>query len=416
MATSRSRSSSGTLRGRTRGLLAAALSVTAMVTTACGSNDSAGGAQGGSGGDRFKISLIQSYSGNDWQNASANLIKALANTAPYKDRVEFEHQIAGTDPQKQSKLITDSVAAGVDALIVYPISPTAINTAIKKACDQGVIVVNYDSWSTEPCSYNVHVNVERLARARAEWLVEYLDGRGEIAEIIGVAGTAFDTIHQETIDRVLEDYPDIRLVAREEGQWSQPGARDAIARILAANPDLDGYIAQVGCWASWEKTLDLDSRPLPCAGNVAMGHLRMMLPSGTRGVRSAQGLPSLAGSETTYTGALAFLQAYNLLDGGDEARAQRCHETVIDPVVYTNDQLSVGEDPTRIGNVYPDDSRPSVPPGFFANFYSPLVGQGIDASLSGRSDQVRRPAAPIAAGGDDEIDGLATGDRRCLVP
>lgn len=415
MATPQSRSSSGSPRPQAPGLLLALLLVLAMSLAACGGDDESS-AQGGSGGERFKISLIQSYSGNDWQNASANLVKALANTAPYKDEIEFEHQIAGTDPQKQSKLITDSVAAGADALVVYPISPTAINTAVKKACDQGVIVVNYDSWSTEPCSYNVHVNVQELAKARVDWLVEHLDGEGKIAEIIGVAGTAFDTIHQEAVDEGLKDHPGIELVAREEGQWSQPGARDAISKILSAHPDLDGYIAQVGCWASWEKTIDLDREPLPCAGDVAMGHLRMMLPEGTEGVRSARGIPSLAGSESTFTGALAFLQAYNMLKGGDEAKEQRCHETIIDPIVYDNDDLKVGDDPAKIGNVYPEDHSPSVPPGFFANFYSPLVGQGLNASLTGRPDPVQKPKQPEQVAGDDEVDGLASEDGNCLVP
>lgn len=405
----------GARRKRTPGLLLMLLAALTLPLAACGGDDDASGSASG-GGEKFKISLIQSYSGNDWQNASANLVKALAQTPPYSDKVEFEHQIAGTDPQKQSKLILDSVAASADALIVYPISPTAINTAVKKACDQGVIVINYDSWTTEPCSYNVHVNIQAMAKARVDFLAEHLGGQGKIAEIIGVAGTAFDTIHQQAVDEALKQHPGIQLVAREEGMWSQPGARDAITKISAAHPDFDGYVAQAGCWGSWEKLIASGKEPVPCAGNVSMGHLRMMLPKGTEGVASARGIPSLAASETTYTGALAFLQAYNMLEGGDAAKKQRCHETIIEPIVYSNDDLKVGDDPTRIGNVYADDHSPSVPPGFFANFYSPLVGQGLNASLSGNPDQVEKPKAPETTAGDDKVDGIAEGGRECMVP
>jgi ribose transport system substrate-binding protein len=405
-----------TLFGRRRGkalTLACAAALAALALGACGSDEESSDSAGG-GGDKFKIALIQSYSGNDWQNASANLVKALAQTPPYKDKVEFDHQIAGTDPQKQSKLITDEVSAGADALVIYPISPTAINTAVKKACDQGVIVVNYDSWTEEPCSYNVHVDVQKLAKARADWLAEYLDGEGKIAEIIGVAGTAFDTIHQKSVDEALKAHPGIELVAREEGFWSQPGARDAITKIISAHPDLDGFIAQVGCWGGTQKLLSMNKDMLPCAGDVAMGHLRMMLKEGS--TAGAIGLPSVAGSETTFTGALAFLQAYNMLEGGDEAKEQRCHETIIDPIVYANEDLKVGDDPKRIGNVYPEEHVPSVPPGFFANFYSPLVGQGLNASLSGTPDQLEKPTAPEKTGGDDKIDGIAEQQDACLVP
>ncbi len=385
----------------------------ALAAAGCGSSDDSTESDGN--GKKFKIALIQSYSGNDWQNASANLIKALVATSPYKEKVEFTHQIAGTDPQKQSKLITDEVSAGVDALILYPISPTAINSAVKKACDQGVIVINYDSWTEEPCSYNVHVDVQKMAAARTDWLAKYLDESGKVAEIIGVAGTAFDTIHQEAVDEALKQYPGIKLVAREEGMWSQPGARDAITKIISAHPDLDGYIAQVGCWGATGKLLKLGKKMLPCAGDVATGHLRMMLPKGS-GVDGAIGLPSIAVSETTFTGGLAFVQAYNMLAGGDAARKQRCHETIIDPIIYANEDLKVGDDPKRIGNVYPSDHVPAVPPGFFANFYSPLLGQGLNASLSGKSDQISTPTSPVAVSGDNTIDGVATPGESCLVP
>jgi ribose transport system substrate-binding protein len=397
--------------------LAAVLAL-ALGAAACGGDDesSAGGGGGGGGdGDKYKIALIQSYSGNDWQNAAANLIKAVAATPPYKDKVELDHQIAGTDPQKQSKLITDEISAGADALVIYPISPTAINAAVKKACDQGVLVVTYDSWTEEPCTYNVHSDGTKLAQVRVDWLADHLGGKGKIAEIIGVAGTAFDTIHQEAVDKALEQYPDIELVAREEGFWSQPGARDAITKLSSAHPDLDGYIAQVGCWGATQKLVDLGKDPLPCAGAESTGHLRMMLPKGE--TEGAIGLPGMAASVTTYIGALAFLQAYNILEGGDEAKEARCHETVIDPPAWTNDDLSVGDDPTKPGNVFPVEHVPSVPPGFFGDFYSPLVGQGLNAALSGTSDQLSKPQEPIKTAGDDDVDGVASGGAEdCLVP
>jgi ribose transport system substrate-binding protein len=406
-------SSSRPLRARLLGAVLLLLALPLLVA-ACGSDEEASGG-GGDGGDKLQIGLIQSYSGNDWQNSAANLVKAVAATPPYSGTVELSHQIAGTDPQKQSKLITDEVSAGADALVLYPVSPTAINTAVRKACDQGVTVVSYDSWTTEPCSYNIISSGRDLAEARVTWLADHLKGKGQIAEIIGVAGTAFDTIHQEEVDRSLEDYPGIEMVAREEGFWSQPGARDAITKIVSAHPDLDGFIAQVGCWGATEKLLDEGHEPLPCAGADSMGHLRMMLPKGED--PAAIGLPSVAATINTYIGALAFMQAVELVEGGEEAAEERCHETINDPKVWTNADLQVGTDPTKPGTVFPSDSSPNVPPGVVADFYSPLVGQGVNAVLTGKSDQIAEPTGPVKARGDDTIDGLAEGDgRNCTLP
>ncbi len=214
-------------------LLAALLVACAATLAACGSS---GSSSGTSGGGKFKIALIQSYSGNEWQNASTNLIIGLSKTAPWSEKVEFDHQIAGTDPQKQSKIITDEVSAGADALIVYPISPTAINTAIRKACEQNVIVVNYDSWTEEPCSYNIHADIQKMGAERAEFVAEALNGKGKIAEISGVPGTTFNTVHEEAVEEVLKKYPEIELVARANGEWAESGAREAIAKLIIRPP------------------------------------------------------------------------------------------------------------------------------------------------------------------------------------
>ena len=50
------------------------------------------------------------------------------------------------------------VQPGAKAIVVYPISPTALNEAVKAACDKGVVVVAYDGVIEEPCAYNVHVD------------------------------------------------------------------------------------------------------------------------------------------------------------------------------------------------------------------------------------------------------------------
>lgn len=385
--------------------------LTAVMVAGCGSSS------GGSGGEdgKYRIALIQSYSGNDWQNASANLIKATAATAPWKDNVEFVHHIAGTDPQKQSKLITDEVSAGADALVLYPVSPTAINPAVKKACDQGLIVVNYDSWTEEPCSYNVHNDPYKMGQERAKWLAEEIGGSGKIAEITGVPGTAFDELHQQGVDDALKEYPDIELAAREPGLWAQPGARDAITKITSAHPDLDGVIIQVGCWGATEQQIELGDDPIPCAGNTSHGHLWQMFPKSELPEQGID-LPSIAVSETTYTGGLAFAQAYNMLEGGEEAVAERCHETVVPPVVYNKEDLTLGNDETKFGNVFPPDHKPEIPPGMLANYYTPLLGQGLLASLTGESDQVSKPVPPEKVGGDDTIDGQAEHESDCLVP
>src|ERR1700744_5268466 len=61
--------------------------------------------------DHYKVFLDMSYSGNTWQAAAANGIKALAGTPPYDKTVEFKTVISGTDVQHQISDLQSMVAS-----------------------------------------------------------------------------------------------------------------------------------------------------------------------------------------------------------------------------------------------------------------------------------------------------------------
>src|ERR1700743_3734549 len=74
---------------------------------------------------KYKVYLDMSYSGNIWQAAAANGIKALASTPPYDKLIDFKTVISGTDVQKQISDLQSMIAAGANAIILYPLSPAA---------------------------------------------------------------------------------------------------------------------------------------------------------------------------------------------------------------------------------------------------------------------------------------------------
>src|ERR1700756_4865943 len=77
--------------------------------------------------DKYKVFLNMSYSGNTWQAAAANGIKALAATPPYDKTVEFKTVISGSDVQRQISDLQSMIASGANAILLYPLSPTALN-------------------------------------------------------------------------------------------------------------------------------------------------------------------------------------------------------------------------------------------------------------------------------------------------
>ena len=187
----------------------------------------------------YKVFLSMSYIGNDWQAEAANMVKAMAASMG-PDKLTLETQVSGPNPQRQIQQINAMVQAGANAIVVYPISPTALNQAIKNACDQGVVVVAYDSIVSEPCAYNTTIDQDAAGRKPAEWLVKQLNGKGNIVLVTGVPGTSVDTARTAAAKDVFSKNPGIKVVAEANGMWSQAVARTELLEDLR-DPPSEGY-------------------------------------------------------------------------------------------------------------------------------------------------------------------------------
>src|SRR3546814_15419643 len=76
-------------------------------------------------------------------------------------------------------LCRSMVQAGAKAIVIYPISPTALNHVIKNACAKNVQVFAYDAEVTEPCAHNVTIDQEEAGRTTAQWLADKI-GRAHV--------------------------------------------------------------------------------------------------------------------------------------------------------------------------------------------------------------------------------------------
>lgn len=345
--------------------------------------------------DKLKVYLSMSYIGNDWQGEAANMVKAMAASKAFADKVNLEVQVSGPNAQRQIQQINAMVQAGAKAIVVYPISPTALNAAIKNACDKGVTVVAYDAQVTEPCAYNVTIDQEEAGRVTAEWLVKKLNGKGNVVLITGVPGTSVDTLRTKAAKEVFAKYPDIKIVNEAVGMWSQAVARTELSKILATRKwdQIDGLWMQVGCYTANSMELEAGGsadKLKPCAGEGSNGGRVQMLPAGTEveganGTYKPMAAPRISYASPPYSGALAFKLAVEKLQGKDIAK----HTTLPLPIV-TNETVKLCEEGTwaemKAGcNVF----KPAIVsnPGWFASIFSNDTPEvGLNAALVGQPE------------------------------
>lgn len=344
---------------------------------------------------KFKIFLSMSYIGNDWQAEAANMVKAMAAHSSMADKVDLQVQVSGPNAQRQIQQINAMVQAGAQAIVIYPISPTALNAAVKNACSKGVVVIAYDAEITEPCAHNVTIDQEEAGRVTADWLAKKLNGKGNIVLITGVPGTSVDTLRTKAAKEVFAKYPGIKVVAEAVGMWSQAVARTELSKILATHnwDQIDGLWMQVGCYTANSMQIEAGKQIKdlkPCAGEGSNGGRIQMLPVGTEveganGTYVPMGAPRISYASPPYSGGLALKLAVEKLEGKDIPQ----HVTLPLPLV-TNDTIKLCQEGSwaemKAGcNAFKPSIVPN--PGWFASIFSDQTPEiGLNAALVGQPE------------------------------
>jgi ribose transport system substrate-binding protein len=334
----------------------------------------------------FKVALAMSYVGNDWQIEAKNLVNAEAKTPPYNREVKLDNYVAGAtgaggaDVERQIEQMQQMIAKGYDAIVTFPISPTALNPVIKQACDKGVVVIAYDGEVTEPCAYNVHINQFAAGKLTAQWLAKALHGKGKIVEANGVPGTSVDTERRAGAASVWKKNPGIKVVAQFAGLWDQADTQQGMARILGARRDITGVWAQVG-YGVLQAYKAAHRKLVPTVGESENGFRSAMADGSVQGI--SYGSPP-------YSGAYALKEAVAILQG------RRMPKLMTLPLpLNTRQQLHRCTDVQKGCNVFPAAKAPST--GFFADFYEKRLAPELclQAAVSAKPCPGQRAKPPV---------------------
>jgi ribose transport system substrate-binding protein len=238
-------------------LLAVALLVT---TTACSGSSKPKKDSATNG--KLSIALSNSYIGNQWRIEMVNIFRAACAMPPYKDNVDCPIFNSGNDVSKQSQHITNLISQGVDAIVLDAASSTGLNGVVKQACDRGIVVVAFDNVPTEPCVVEVSVDQGAMGKLMAEYLVQKLNGTGNVVMVTGVAGAPADTARNAGAEEVFKANPGIKVVAKYPGEWDSATAQRNTATQLPSLPKVDGVWVSAGTDGVIKAFLDA-KRPLP---------------------------------------------------------------------------------------------------------------------------------------------------------
>jgi ribose transport system substrate-binding protein len=187
------------------------------------------------------------------------------------------------------------VSAGANAIILYPLSPTALNRAIRAACQKGVVVMAYDSTVTEPCAYNVTSLSARYGSNIAQWIVNQLGGKGEVVINHGVAGTANTVINDELAMKVFKQYPGIKIVSEFYGNWNDATSQQEMAKALAAHPNVDAVWTVDGTYGTLQAVMQNRPNRLVVIAGQSNNGFRLQIADKALQAKGLKGLSTSSG-------------------------------------------------------------------------------------------------------------------------
>lgn len=260
-----------------------------------------------------RIALSNNYAGNSWRQAMLESWKRVT------DKAVADGVVAGADAfttaenqaTEQAAQIQNMILQGYDAIVINSASPTALNGAVKEACDAGITVVSFDGVVTEPCAWRVKVDFKKMGADEIAYLEKRLPEGGNLLEIRGLAGVSVDDEIHAGIAEAVKANPKLKIVGSVNGDWAQDVAQKAVAGILPSLPEIAAVVTQGGDGYGAAQAFAAAGRPTPI---IIMGNRQDELKWWAE-QRDANGYETVSTSIAPGVSTLAFWVAQQILDG-----------------------------------------------------------------------------------------------------
>lgn len=193
----------------------------------------------------YTIGFSNASISNAWRVAFQHGV--LWAAGQHKDEIaHFIVTDANDDPAKQIADIQDLISQGVDLLLIAPATEDALDAVVGRAMKSGIPVVLVDRKVTTPENYITFVTASDTAvgRIEAQWLAEYLHGKGNIVMLPGIAGASPAEIRIRTNKEVFAKFPDIKVLDMQYTDWNPATGKTVMAALIQKyGKQIDGVLA-----------------------------------------------------------------------------------------------------------------------------------------------------------------------------
>ncbi len=185
---------------------------------------------------------------DDWHLQMNRDLERDANSHP---EMKMLFRVASLQTEEQIANLEELLTMDLDLLIVSPNDAEALVPVIEKFYDRGIPVILVDRMiHSRKFSASVSVNNVDIGERVGTFITSRLGGHGRIIEIQGSNNATSSQDRHRGLVNVLQNFPDIEIVASERGYWRYDRAYAIVDSLLNIYPDIDLITAQNDVMAS----------------------------------------------------------------------------------------------------------------------------------------------------------------------
>lgn len=209
-------------------------------TTACGAGDQSAGAEGVEEPLRIGVTV---YDMSSFITQGQEGMEAFADA----NDIELLWNSAGGDVATQAGQVEQLTNAGVDAIIIVPVQADSLGPQLQgaKAADIPVIAVNTTLNDESTITSSVLPDDVAAGQQEMEMMADELGGKGNIVVLQGPLGSSPELDRTEGIQSVVEENPDIKILAMDTANWTRDEAVNKMKNWISSFGDeIDGVVAE----------------------------------------------------------------------------------------------------------------------------------------------------------------------------
>lgn len=180
------------------------------------------------------VGFAQLGAESEWRTSDTVSIKEAAQQLG----ITLEFSDAQQKQENQIAAIRTLIAEKVDVIGISPIVETGWDEVFKEAKVAGIPIILVDRRADVPEDlYATYLGSDFVEEGRKSGreMVRLLNGKGNVAELVGTIGSAPANDRYKGFREVLKSYPDIKIIDSQSGDFTVAGGKEVMESFLKAH-------------------------------------------------------------------------------------------------------------------------------------------------------------------------------------